>query len=211
MRKRTAWIGLGVLVGLWLVPAGFVAFYDPSLPRGSGQLELPQPVEGALGLRGSQFSLLAHGYAKHWSIETWKGEDDATADKTITSYYVERGPLDRRTGTFRLSLVCSQNHARDLEGGRLFVTSVDDWSDGDEAIWTKVADATMTRPGAGIAVLSCEATVPASTTAYRLEEVRGGAPCCGFSQSMLTAPTALGRVYDTIAWLPIFRWVPALR
>ena len=112
---------------------------------------------------------------------------------------------------FRLSLRCSQNHARDLEGGRLFVTSVDDWSDGDEAIWTKVADATVTRSGAEIVVLACEGTVPASTTAYRLEEVRGGAPCNGFSQSMLTAPTALGRVYDTIAWLPFFRWVPELR
>ena len=71
MRKRTLWIGLGVLVGLWLVPAGFVAFYDPSLPRGSGQLELPGPVEGALGSR-PQF--LSHGYTQHWSIATWKGE-----------------------------------------------------------------------------------------------------------------------------------------
>lgn len=211
MRKRTIWIGLAALVGLWLVPTGFVAFYDPSLPRGSGQLELPRPVEGALGLGGSRFPLLAHGYTKRWTIETWKGDDDATADKSIASYHVERGPLDRRTGTFRLSLSCSQNHAPDLEAGRLFVTSVDDWSDGDEAIWTKIADATVTRPEAGIVVLACEGTVPASATAYRLEEVRGGAPCCGFSQSMLTAPTALGRAYDTIAWLPIFRWVPALR
>jgi DNA replication protein DnaC len=59
--------------------------------------------------------------------------------------------------------------------------------------------------------LTCEAAVPASTTAYRLAEVRNGVECCGFSQSMLSAPTPLGRVYDAIAWRSVFRWVPDFR
>ena len=64
---------------------------------------------------------------------------------------------------------------------------------------------------AGEAAVVCEAVVPASTTAFRLDEIRAGVPCSGFSQSMLTAPSFLGRVYDRIAWHPLLRWVPELR
>src|SRR5262245_28794554 len=209
MRKRWPWIALGVLAGSWLVPAVFVAVYDPDVPRPPGST----PGSGPALARDlePQLFLLSHGYAKQWTVETWEGKDGATADKTSATYAVAREPLDRRAGTFRFTLWCRMDHAGDLEGVRLFVTSESDWSGEDGAIWTQVAEATVRKPGGEIASLTCEATVPASTTAYRLVEVRDGRPCCGFSQSMLTAPTLLGRVYDRIAWSPLFRWVPDLR
>jgi hypothetical protein len=195
---------------LWLVPAVFVALYDPGVPEPSGQPEQEGSLERVLARGGPEFFLLSHGYTKHWTVETWEGADEALADKTRTSYFVERGPLDRKAGTFRFTLWCGMNHAHDLEGVRLFV-SVGDPIDGDEGIWTQVAEARVANPGGDEAVLTCGAIVPASTTAYRLEEVRNGVTCCGFSQSMLTAPTVLGRAYDTIAWRPLFKWVPDFR
>ena len=177
MRQRTVWIGLSVLAVLWLVPVGFVAVYDPSPAGAPGPTQRPGLVESILGSREPPYLFLGSGYSKGWSVSTWEGEDEATAERTVVSYRVERGPLDRRTGTFRLAIWCHQDHARYLEGVRLFVTSVDDWSGDDEAIWTQVAEATVERPGAAGVELACEATVPATTTAFRLTEVRGGAPC----------------------------------
>jgi hypothetical protein len=211
MRKRTLWIASGVLAGLWLVPAAFVALYDPSVPRTPRKIDAPGPSESALGEGEPQFFLLSHGYTKHWTVETWEEKDEAAVDKTSVSYYVERGPLDRHAGTFRLTVALIANHSGDLEGARLFVTSVGDWSGGDGTVWTRVAEVSLKKPGADGVWLTCEAVVPASTTAYRLVEVRHGVECCGFSQSMLTAPTFLGRVYDTISWWPLFRWLPDLR
>lgn len=211
MRKRTLWIASGALAGLWLVPAAFVALYDPGVPRTPRNIAAPDVMESALDQGEPQFFLLSHGYTKHWTVETWEGKDAPPADRTSVSYYVERGPLDRHAGTFRLTVGFIASHAGDLEGARLFVTSVGDWGGSDEAIWSQVAEATVKARGAGEAALTCRADVPASTTAYRLEEVRSGVRCCGFSQSMLTAPTFLGRVYDAIAWRSLFRWVPDLR
>jgi hypothetical protein len=211
VRKRTLWITLGALAGLWLVPAAFVSLFDPRVPRAPGPAETPGLVESALLPSEPKFFLFSHGYTKGWEVITWEGEDEATADKTIESFQVARGPLDRRAGTFKFTVWSSRNHASDVEAVQLFVTSVRDWDAGDDTIWTQVAHVPVKEPGADVVALLCEAVVPASTTAFRFQEVRGGAPCCGFSQTMLTAPTFLGRVYDTIAWHPLLRWVPALR
>jgi hypothetical protein len=210
MRKRTLWIAFGALAGLWIVPAAFVAIYDPTGAGTPRRTEPQGPIEAALGRREPRVFLLSHGYTKHWTVETWEGEEQATADKASASYFVERGPLDRRTGKFRLTVSLVADHALDLEGARLFVTSDGDWSGGGETVWTRVVEAAVKEPGAEVVTVTCEAVVPASTTAYRLVELRRGVECCGFSQSMLTAPTFLGRVYDTIAWWPSFRWLPDL-
>jgi hypothetical protein len=210
MRRRVLLIVAALLAACWLVPAVFVATYDPRTHATEHAAAGGEAVEAALGATGPTFFLLAHGYAKHWTVETWEGRDEATAVKSRTTYHVERGPLERRTGTFRFTLSCSSNQASDLEGVRLGVTSAADWSHADPGIWTQVGEAVVALPGAEEVALTCSAIVPASTTAYRLVEVRAGAACGGFSQSMLRAPTALGRVYDAIAWWPVFRWLPDL-
>lgn len=204
-RRRWLWMGAALLVIAWLVPAVFVAVYDPRVAHE------PTAVEDALTGGGPQFFRLSHGYVKSWTVETWEGEDEAAADKHRVHYHVERGPLDRKTGTFVLAVRCSMDHAQDLEALRLFVTSEPRGSDDDERPWTRVAEAVVDEPGAANATLMCRAEVPASSIAYRLQEVRGGVATGGFSQSMLTAPTFLGRAYDRIAWLPAFKWVPDLR
>jgi len=209
-RRRWLWIGAALLLLAWLVPAVFVGVYDP------GVAHEPTVFEDALTGGEPRFFLLSHGYVKAWSVEgwstkAWEGEDEAAADKHRADYHVERGPLDRHAGTFTLAVSCSMDHAEDLEALRLFVTSDSRGDGGDERRWTRVAEAVIEEPGAAKATLTCRAEVPASSTAYRLQEVRGGVPTGGFSQSMLTAPTFLGRAYDRIAWLPLFKWVPDLR
>ena len=211
MRKRTLWVGLGVLAGLWIVPATFVALYGPGASPAPGRADARDSLDGGRASHEPQFRLLGPGYSKSWSVETWEGKDKATADVHRVHYSVERGPLDRRSGTYRFRLVCSMDHARDLEGARLFVTSVSDWSRNDGEIWTQVAETKVRASGAKEAALLLQAIVPASTTAYRLREIRKGVESLGFSQSMLTAPTFLGRVYDAIAWRWLFRSVPELR
>jgi hypothetical protein len=206
MRARTAWICVGALSLLWLVPATFVAVYDPGDPAGPAARERPGPIERTLTPGGPPFFLLAHGYTKGWTTETWEG-DEATADKTRSTYFVERGPLDRTARTFRLTVWSERNHARDLEAVRLFVTS----DSGDPETWTQVAESRVEQPGSDEVGLMVQAVVPASSTAYRLEEVRGGVAGPWIAQSMLTAPTLAGRVYDAIAWRAPFRWVPDLR
>ncbi len=211
MRKRTLWIVLGVIVGLWLVPAVFVSLYDPSSPPEPDQTR-PPGLPGGLLEAEPKFFLFSHGYTKHWTVETWEGAREAPPDATRASYWVARGPLDREAGTFKFSVSCAMNHARDLEAVRLLVTSASDWSgEGDDSIWAQVAETRVEEPGAEEIALTCEAVVPAATTAYRIQEVRGGVAVGGFSQSMLTAPTVLGRVYDAIAWRSLFSWVPDLR
>lgn len=211
MKARNMWIGLGALALLWLAPAVFVSVYDPGAPRPPGGADEEGSLEGVLARGGPSFFLLSDGYTRNWTTETWEGSDEAEADKTHAHYFVERGPLDRRAGTFRFTLWCGLDHARDLESVRLFVTSDGTATNEGEETWIQVAEARVKQPGRDEVALACTAFVPASTTAYRLEEVRNGFPCCGFSQTMLTASTALGRAYDAIAWRPAFRWLPGLR
>jgi len=194
-----------VLFLAWLVPAAFVVLYDPRAPHEPG------PVEDSLAPEGKGFFLFSHGYVKHWSVETSEGEDEATAVKHRVTYDVERGPLDRRAATFPFAVLCATDQADDLTGVRLYVTSDPDWTAKGDEVWTRVAEAFVAEPGAEEAALVCRAVVPASTTAFRLQEVRTGPDSYGFSRSMLTAPTVLGRVYDRIAWWPVFRWLPDVR
>jgi len=213
LSKRTLWAALfGLLLLVWLVPAGFVVLYDPAATHA------PLPGEGLVPSGRSEFFRFSHGYAVDWSVSTSEGDDDATADKTTTTdggttsnYHVERGTLDRGAGTFPFGISCSLDHAQDIEGLVLSVTSRSDWSLAPETVWTRVATARVASPGSASANLSLRARVPASTTAYRVQELRGGVPSAGFGQPMLTAPTFLGRAYDRIAWLPAFRWLPDVR
>jgi hypothetical protein len=197
----------GLAVLLWLIPAAFVVVYDPTVAHEPTAIE--GAIEGALPGAEPGFFLLSHGYVRSWGVTTWEG-DEATADKHSAHYHVERGPLDRRAGTFMLAVRCNMDHASDLEAVRLYVSSEPRADDGERP-WAPVAEALIDDPGATHVTLTCRADVPASTVAYRLEEVRDGKSAGGFSQSMLTAPTLLGRIYDRIAWLPPFRWVPDIR
>ncbi len=210
MRKRTLWIGLGALAGLWLLPAIFVALYDPAASPMPGSLQWP--VRGGPAVPDPKSFLLSHGYAKQWTVVAWDGEDsEAPLDAPRASYSVVRGPLDRKAATFRFRVACRVSPARDLEALRLFVTNHSDGTEvADRAHWVRVAEARVEPSGATEVALVCEADIPAATTAYRVQEVRGGVPTGGFTQSMLTAPTALGRIYDSIAWRWPFRWLPDL-
>lgn len=205
MRRRWPWILLGVLFLAWLVPSVFVVFYDPRVAHE------PNLVEDAVAPGGPAFFLFSHGYVKQWSVETWEGEDQATADVHRVTYHVERGPLDRKAATFPFVVFCAMDHAGDLTGVRLFVTGDADWGGKDDEVWTQVAETAVAEPGAPEAALTCRAVVPASTTAFRFQEVRSGQDSYSFSLSMVRAPTVLGRVYDRIAWWPVFRWLPDVR
>ena len=210
--RRWMWIGLSLLLLAWLVPAAFVAIYDPRVQHETSALEATiDDVLPGSGAKNPWFR--PHGYAKSWAIETCEVTDgyEATADKHRAEYRVERGPLDRAAGTFAFAVRCTLNHAEDVEGMRLYVTSVSPWPDRDDASWRMVAEASVLEPGAASVTLVCSGEVPASSTAYQTEEVRGGSVRGGFTKSMLTAPTALGRAYDAIAWWPAFRWLPTLR
>jgi hypothetical protein len=179
---RKALLISGILaLGLFLGLSAFVAFYDPTLPAA----ELPSDA-GA----------------------SWV-EDGA--ERSGSSYRVVRGALDRDRATFPLTLTFAVDRAEDLEQVRLFVTSASGWGERGFQAWTQVAAAPVKERGAAPARLTLSADVPASSAAWRTDEIRAGAPCCAVASSMPEAPTLPGRVYDAIAWRGPFRWVPRLR
>lgn len=196
---------LVLVVVAWLAPAVFVAVYDPSVTRE------PSELESALVGRKASIPLLADGYVKRWAIESMAGEDEATATKHRVDYLAQRGNLDRVAGTFTLTVACTLESAGELEAVQLYVSdrSLDDPSIEDS--WARVAESRVQRSGQAKVTLLCQAEVPASSRAYKVEEIHGGEVLGGFAQTMLTAPTFLGRTYDRIAWLPLFNWVPTIR
>ncbi|MEZ6009884.1 MAG: hypothetical protein R3F05_19295 [Planctomycetota bacterium] len=210
MKRKLLWIGVGCLAGTWLALSLFVWFYDPAAPGALGN-DAAALVEGMDG-PGHTFPLLAHGYTKQWSVESWQGDDDAVPDDASrSSYSAVRGPLDPKAGTFAFAVSWHASFATEGDIVRLSVTSTDDWMEGDDAAWTQVDEERARGGGGDEATTWCRAEVPASTTAYRLQVLRQGVGVDGFAQSMLTAPTTLGRFYDAIAWRWPFSWLATLR
>lgn len=211
MKKRALWIVFGGLVATWLVMALFVCFYDPAAAPDA----LPGPVAAVVdAIKGPDhaFFLFARGYSKQWSVVSWEGEDgEAPADASRSSYSVVRGPLDRKAGTFPFAVAWSANHATPDDALQLSVTSSGEWSAGDDVTWTRVDEAPVSWRVGAEATSGCRGDVPASTTAYRVQVVRHGVVVDGFAQTMLTAPTAVGRLYDAVAWRWPFCWLPDLR
>jgi len=213
------WIGASVVLLAWLVPAALVSLYDPGGSHEARPIGQPFSLERLLEKEESRFFLFAHGYEKSWNVATWEGEvatwegeeDEPPPDAHRWRYHVERGTLDRKAATFPFLVVSGMNHAQDLEAVRLLVTSDGDWSDDEDCEWTLVAETAVESPGEDEVIVFCRGDAPASSIAYKVEEIHRGQPAQGFSQSMLRAPTFLGRVYDRIAWWPAFRWLPDLR
>jgi hypothetical protein len=197
MRRRWLWWAVGLVALAWLVPAAFVAFYDPGAPG------LPAEAERALGTEGSRFFLLADGYEQTWSVETSQQTAGGSLQRSVATFRAKRGALDRSAGTFPFVLAVTLDDAEDLEALRLHVTS--------GGAWTRVDETVVAPRGAAHASLVLRASVPAATTAYRVEEVRGGRASEWFSKTMLRAPTFFGRAYDAIAWRGAWSWVPRLR
>jgi len=197
MTRRCFLTGLIVLVVLsWLIPGAFVTLYDPASPL---------PLEGSIPV-GQRNPFFPHGYDVSGGTESW-ADGDTTHFKD--GWRAQRGPLDRKAGTFRFSVRYAVEEGFRLRHLRLLVTSRAGWLhlEGD-AHWTEVDDAMAGEDNAA----QCEGIVPADSVAFAVRaRIDGCEKPIGFSRSMNTAPTFLGRVYDRIAYLPIFAWLPDLR
>jgi hypothetical protein len=196
-RRRLVTI-LGALVALaWLVPAALVTFYDPRAPAGPLLLDNARPG-------GPVRSFFGHGYAIGGGSDSW--EEGGPHFKV--GWRARRGPLDRQAATFPLGVRYAVEEGGRLRAIRLLVTRDSSYAfPHDDREWTEVARADAVDNAA-----QCEGVVPADSTAFRVVVLlEGEAEPTGFSHSMPTAETFLGRVYDEIAYLPAFAWLPELR
>ncbi len=191
-RARALKIATAVLLTAWLVPAIFVAVYDPRTPA--------LPFEDEL-IKTNPF--WPHGYAQSGSTESW----EEGGPRFKTSWAVQRGTLDRMEGSFPLAARYATRGGT-LKRIRLLVTNRSDWIDreGDQH-WTEIAAADAINSAA-----ACSGVAPADSVAFAIEASVHSEPApIGFSRTMPEAETLLGRVYDKIAYLPVFAWVPDLR
>ena len=199
--KRIA-IGVGLLaLVLWIAGAALVMFWDDGGPLG----ELGPQSEGVWIFPG--------GYTDSFETIYWEGGgDEPPEDAYRESKRLQRGPLDRAAAEFPLSLRFSAR-GDPFAAVTLQVTSDADWPEkGKRADWLSIGTAMARAEGGWWVATIAEARAPASACGYRVEviyadrEERGG-----FAKTLPTAPTFLGRLYDRVAWWPLFRWLPDLR
>jgi hypothetical protein len=192
----------------WVAAAALVMLWDP-------ERQVDEPLlERAVGEPAGHLFLFPPGYADRFQTVSWEGdEEDPPEDAHRTSVVLLRGLLDRDAQIFPLSLRYAVNETGALARVELQVTSHGGWSDTwSEDVWQTIGQATLYEAGGWSVALVDGAEAPASSRAYRVSVTRrDGTREGGFSKSMPTAPTLLGRVYDHIAWWPIFRWLPDLR
>lgn len=193
--------GAALALLAYLAGAGLVMFWGPAGPLGE------------VGPRSEGVWIFPGGYTDTFSRAFWTGDqeeppEDAARD-TVT---LRRGPLDRHAGVFPLSLRYALNETGVVEAVDLLVTSDGDWLGNEAAEWEVVAGATLHQGGGWCVATVDIAQAPACACAYRVAVRRTDQEGDGsFSRTMPTAPTFLGRVYDRVAWWPVFRWLPDLR
>ena len=201
--KRTA-IGLGLLALLaWIAVAGLVMFWDDAGPLGE------------LGPRSEGIWIFPGGYSDHFSSVSWEGDaEEPPPDAWRRSAWLQRGPLDREAATFPLSLRLEiRGESRPVASVDLMVSSEAGSSFGaGEGPWLSVCQSAVHEAdGAWIATIA-KADAPAAACRYRVAiAYLDGEDAGSFAKTMPTAPTALGRLHDRVAWLPLFRWLPDLR
>lgn len=128
-------------------------------------------------------------------------------------YTVVRGPLDRETGTFPLSVGYATNNATALRTIRLAVSTAARADLDDAGAWTWIGTAEARAAGDEHVARITEARAPAkaNTGMFRIEETLVDGSTWSLAKSMPQAPTLLGRLHDTIGHWPLFSWIPRLR